>query len=46
MIYLNYSIVLFNRGYKDFAIELFDKAEVIYDDLDEDEREPELIEQR
>mmetsp|Transcript_3146 Transcript_3146/g.4799 ORF Transcript_3146/g.4799 Transcript_3146/m.4799 type:complete len:82 (+) Transcript_3146:1172-1417(+) len=46
MIYLNYAIVLFNRGYKEFAVELFNKAEVIYDDLDDDEREPELIDQR
>lgn len=45
-IYLNYAIVLFNRGYKSLAKELFEKSEEIYDQMDEDELEPEMLDQR
>jgi Bardet-Biedl syndrome 4 protein len=45
-IYLNYAIVLCNRGYKDLAIQLFKKSEELLEELDDDEKEPELLEQR
>lgn len=42
-IYMNYAIVLYNRGYPHLAKELFKKAEPLYHQLESDEREPELI---
>ena len=45
-IYLNYAIVVHNRGYDDLAKELFEKSEIIYEDMDDEEKEPELVEQR
>lgn len=45
-IYLNYAIVLFNRGYPKLAKDLFLKSEGIFDNLDDEEKEPELIDQR
>ena len=45
-IYLNYAIVLFNRGYEKLAKELFKRSEKIYQELEYDEREAEMQEQR
>lgn len=45
-IYLNYAIVLFNRGYEKLAKELFKRSERIYQELEYDEREAEMQEQR
>ena len=45
-IYLNYAIVLFNRGYEKLAKELFKRSEAIFKELDEEEKESEMIEQR
>ena len=45
-IYLNYSIVLYNRGYEKLARELFRRSEKIYQELEDDDREPEMMEQR
>jgi len=45
-IYLNYSIVLHNRGLTDLAVELFNRSELIFEDMDDEDKEPELIEQR
>ena len=45
-IYLNYAIVLFNRGYEKLAKELFKRSERIYQELDDDEKEAEMQEQR
>lgn len=41
-IYLNYAIVLYNRGYPHLAKELFQMSEAIYQEMDEEDREPEL----
>jgi Bardet-Biedl syndrome 4 protein len=46
LILLNYAIVLFNRGYKKLAHELFTASEEIYFELDSDDRESEMIESR
>jgi len=43
-IYLNYAIVLFNRGYDKLAKELFKRSERIYQELDPEEREAEMQE--
>ena len=45
-IYMNYAIVLFNRGYKTLAFELFHKSEEILEELDDEDREPEMMDQR
>ena len=45
-IYMNYAIVLFNRGYKNLAFELFQKSESILEDIEDEDREPEMLEQR
>ena len=45
-IYLNYAIVLYNRGYNTLALELFHASEKIFETLDDDEKEPEMLEQR
>lgn len=41
-IYLNYAIVLANRGYPQLAKELFHMSEQIYDELDDNVKEPEM----
>jgi len=38
--------VLFNRNYANLAIELFKKSESIFEDMDDDDKEPEMLEQR
>ena len=45
-IYLNYAIVLNNRGYPELAKELFQMSENIYQQLDGEEKEPEMESQR
>ena len=45
-IYLNYAIVLFNRGYPHLARQLFDMSEQIYEEMDDEDREPEMENQR
>lgn len=45
-IYMNYAIVIYNRGYKTLALELFKKSEDILEELDDEDREPEMMDQR
>lgn len=45
-IYLNYSIVLYNRGFQDLAKELFDKSEELFEELEDEDKEIEMIEAR
>jgi len=43
---LNYGIVLFNRGYNDLAMKLLVASESIYQEMDDSDKEPEMLEQR
>lgn len=43
---LNYAIVLFNNGRKAEAVQQFNKSEQIFRKLDEEDKEPEMMEQR
>jgi len=43
---MNYAIVLYNRGYKNLAFELFQKSESILEEIEDEDREPEMLEQR
>ena len=45
-IFLNYAIVLHNRGYDDLAKMLFNKSEEIYQNLDDEDKEEEMMDQR
>jgi hypothetical protein len=45
-IFLNYSITLYNNGLKDKARELFLKSESIFNELDEEDKETEMLDQR
>lgn len=45
-IYMNYAIVLYNRGYKSLAFELFNRSESILEEIEEEDREPEMMDQR
>ena len=45
-IYLNYAITMYNNGYPGKARELFDQAEKIFMTLDEEDKEPEMMDQR
>jgi len=45
-IYLNYAITLYNNGLKDRAKEMFYASEKIFVTLDEEDKEPEMLEQR
>lgn len=45
-VFLNYSIVLYNNGQKVKAIEVFKQAEKIFESLEEDDKEPEMMDQR
>jgi Bardet-Biedl syndrome 4 protein len=45
-VFLNYAIVLQNRGYPLLAKELFEKSETIFDDMEDEDKEPEMLEQR
>lgn len=41
-IYLNYAIVLYNRGYPHLARQLFEASEQIYNEMDDDDKEHEM----
>ena len=45
-IYLNYAITLFNNGQKEKAKERFYQSEKIFETLDEEDKEPEMLDQR
>ena len=45
-IYLNYAIMLYERGFKDLALVLFKRSEEVFALLEEDDHEPEMLEQR
>ena len=45
-IFLNYAIVLYNRGYNKLAIECFKESEKIYCNLDDEDKEQEMMDQR
>ena len=45
-IYLNYAITLYNNGHKARAKELFLQSEVVFETLDEEDKEPEMMDQR
>jgi len=38
--------VLYNRGYPKLSKELFDKSEKIFNEMDDEEKEAELLDQR
>ena len=40
---MNYAIVLYNRGYKNLAFELFQKSESILEEIEDEEEEIEDI---
>jgi Flp pilus assembly protein TadD len=42
-VYLNYAIVLYNNGNAKRARELFDQAEEIFKTLDDEDKEPEML---
>ncbi len=42
-IYLNYAITLYNNGYTDRAREQFNLSEKIFATLDEEDKEPEML---
>lgn len=45
-VYLNYAIVLYNNGQVMRAKEVFEQAETVFVTLDEEDKEPEMIDQR
>jgi Bardet-Biedl syndrome 4 protein len=45
-VYLNYSIVMYNNGHIDKAKEIFKQAEKIFETLDDEDKEPEMLDQR
>lgn len=45
-VYLNYAIVMYNNGHKQKAKEIFEEAEKIFETLEEDDKEPEMLDQR
>jgi hypothetical protein len=42
-IYLNYAIILYNNGLVDKAKDYFNQSEKIFETLDEDDKEPEML---
>lgn len=42
-IYLNYAIVLYNNGYADKAKDMFLESEKIFETLDDEDKEPEML---
>jgi hypothetical protein len=42
-IYLNYAITLYNNGQTKRAMEMFEASEKIFETLDEDDKEPEML---
>ena len=45
-VYLNFSIVLYNNGHKQRAKEVFEQSEGIFKTLEDDDKEPEMLDQR
>lgn len=45
-IYLNYAITLYNNGYPDRAREQFKMSEKIFATLEDEDKEPEMLDQR
>lgn len=45
-VHLNYAIVLYNNGHIQKAKEVFDDAEKIFITMDEEDKEPEMVDQR
>lgn len=45
-IFLNYSIVLYNNGMRDQAMEKFLSSEKIFTEMEEEDKEPEMLDQR
>jgi Bardet-Biedl syndrome 4 protein len=45
-IYLNYAITLYNNGLRERARAMFDRAERVFVTLDDEDREPEMLDQR
>ena len=43
---LNYAIVLYNNGHDQKALEMFQQSEKIFEELEEEDREPEMMDQR
>jgi len=41
---MNYAIVLFNNGKVKEAKDLFQKGEIVFKDMDEEDKEPEMLE--
>jgi Flp pilus assembly protein TadD len=42
-VYLNYAIILWNNGQVGKAKEIFNEAEKVFETLDEEEKEPEML---
>ena len=42
-IYLNYAITLYNNGQQTKAKEMFEQSEKIFETLDEEDKEPEML---
>ena len=45
-IYLNYALILFNNGYNSDAKEQFLNSEKVFGTLDDEDKEPEMLDQR
>ena len=45
-IYLNYALVLYNNGLVEPSKQMFERSEKIFETLDEDDKEPEMLDQR
>eukprot|EP00353_Schmidingerella_taraikaensis_P001528 CAMPEP_0185598512 /NCGR_PEP_ID=MMETSP0434-20130131/82052_1 /TAXON_ID=626734 ORGANISM="Favella taraikaensis, Strain Fe Narragansett Bay" /NCGR_SAMPLE_ID=MMETSP0434 /ASSEMBLY_ACC=CAM_ASM_000379 /LENGTH=103 /DNA_ID=CAMNT_0028227533 /DNA_START=988 /DNA_END=1299 /DNA_ORIENTATION=+ len=45
-IYLNYALVLFNNGLIEPSKQMFERSETIFEGLEEDDKEPEMLDQR
>jgi Bardet-Biedl syndrome 4 protein len=45
-VYLNYAIVLHNNGHSQKAKEIFNEAQKVFETLEEEDREPEIMDQR
>ena len=45
-VYLNYAIILYNNGHPQRANEIFMESEKIFETLDEEDKEPEMMDQR
>jgi len=42
-IYLNYALVLFNNGLIEPSKQMFERSEKIFETLDDDDKEPEML---